>query len=52
MFQNGVNCKRDSKSLDACVRMEVLQRTNGAGMVTILFGVRFTTAALLPKITS
>ena len=38
MFQNGVNCKRDSKSLDACVRIEVLQRTNGAGMVTILFG--------------
>ena len=28
MFQNGVNRKRDSKSLDACVCIEVLQGTN------------------------
>ena len=38
MFQNGVNRKRDSKSLDACVCIEVLQGTNGTGLVTILFG--------------
>ena len=37
MFQSGVNRKRDSKSLDACVRIEVLLGTNG-GLVTILFG--------------
>ena len=29
MFQTGVNRKRDSKSLDACVRIEVLLGTNG-----------------------
>ena len=29
MFQSGVNRKRDSKSLDACVRIEVLLGTNG-----------------------
>ena len=37
MFQNGVNRKRDSKSLDVCVYIEVLQGTNGTGLVTILF---------------
>ena len=29
MFQSGVNRKCDSKSLDACVRIEVLLGTNG-----------------------
>ena len=29
MFQNGVNRKRDPKSLDACVCIEVLQGTKG-----------------------
>ena len=29
MFQSGVNRKRDSKSLDACFRIEVLLGTNG-----------------------
>ena len=29
MFQSGVNRKRDSKSVDACVRTEVLLGTNG-----------------------
>ena len=29
MFQSGVNRKRDSKSLDACVRIEVLLGSNG-----------------------
>ena len=29
MFQSGFNRKRDSKSLDACVRIEVLLGTNG-----------------------
>ena len=29
MFQSGVNRKRDSKSLDACVRIDVLLGTDG-----------------------
>ena len=29
MFQTGVNRKRDSKALDACVRIEVLLGTSG-----------------------
>ena len=39
MFQNGVNRKRDSKSLDACVCIEVLQGTNGTGLVTVFLGL-------------
>ena len=40
MFQNGVNNrKRDSKPLDACVCIEVLQGTNGTGLATVLFGL-------------
>ena len=38
MTTNGVNRKRDSKSLDSCVCIEVLQGTSGTRMVTILFG--------------
>ena len=37
MFQNGVNRKRDSKSLDAYVCIEVLQGANLTGLVTILY---------------
>ena len=51
MFQNGVNRKLDSKSLDACVGIQVLLRTNGDRPGNnYLRSVSPSIPALLPKI--
>ena len=54
MFQNGVNRKLDSKSLAACVGIQVLLRTNGdrPGNNYLRFGVSPSIPTLLPKIPS
>ena len=53
MFQNGVNRKLDSKSLDACVGIQVLLGTNGDRPGNnYLRSVSPSIPALLPKIPS
>ena len=53
MFQNGVNRKLDSKSLDACVGTQVLLGTNGDRPGNnYLLSVSPSIPALLPKIAS
>ena len=53
MFQNGVNRKVDSKSLDDCVGIQVLPGTNGDRPGNNYFGsVSPSIPALLPKIPS